>query len=62
MEGHDCLKGFGVFVISCGLICGGLPLGFSVTLPCLEVLVAFLQEYVFEILSCIYLNDALNLH
>ena len=28
----------------------------------LEILVAFLQAYVFAILTCIYLNDALNLH
>ena len=43
--------------------CGGwLPLSFSVALTGLEILVAFLQAYVFAILTCIYLNDALNLH
>ena len=41
---------------------GWLPLGFSVALTGLEILVAFLQAYVFAILTCIYLNDALNLH
>ncbi len=39
-----------------------LPLSFSVALTGLEILVAFLQAYVFAILTCIYLNDALNLH
>ena len=62
MAGHAVLKVFGGFVVSLGLIGGWLPLGFSVALTGLEVLVAFLQAYVFAILSCIYLNDALNLH
>ena len=62
MAGHTMLKVFGGFVISLGLAGGWLPLGFSVALTGLEILVAFLQAYVFAILTCIYLNDALNLH
>ena len=62
MAGHTMLKVFGGFVISLGLVAGWLPLTFSVALTGLEILVAFLQAYVFEILTCIYLNDALNLH
>jgi F-type H+-transporting ATPase subunit a len=62
MAGHTMLKVFGGFVISLGLLGGWLPLGFSVALIGLEILVAFLQAYVFAILTCIYLNDALNLH
>ena len=62
MAGHTMLKVFGGFVISLGLIGGWLPLSFSVALTGLEILVAFLQAYVFAILTCIYLNDALNLH
>ena len=62
MAGHAVLKVFGGFVVSLGVIGGWLPLGFSVALTGLEFLVAFLQAYVFAILSCIYLNDALNLH
>ncbi len=62
MAGHTMLKVFGGFVISLGLLGGWLPLGFSVALTGLEVLVAFLQAYVFAILTCIYLNDALNLN
>ena len=61
MAGHTMLKVFGGFVISLGLLGGWLPLSFSVALIGLEVLVAFLQAYVFAILTCIYLNDALNL-
>jgi F-type H+-transporting ATPase subunit a len=62
MAGHTMLKVFGGFVISLGILGGWLPLSFSIALTGLEVLVAFLQAYVFAILTCIYLNDALNLH
>jgi len=62
MAGHTMLKVFGGFVISLGILGGWVPLGFSVALTGLEILVAFLQAYVFAILTCIYLNDALNLH
>jgi len=62
MAGHTMLKVFGGFVISLGLLGGWLPLSFSIALIGLEILVAFLQAYVFAILTCIYLNDALNLH
>jgi F0F1-type ATP synthase membrane subunit a len=37
-------------------------LAFMVALTGLEILVAFLQAYVFAILTCIYLNDALHMH
>ena len=62
LAGHTMLKVFGGFVISLGLLGGWLPLSFSVALTGLEILIAFLQAYVFAILTCIYLNDALNLH
>jgi len=62
LAGHTMLKVFGGFVVSLGILGGWLPLGFSVALTGLEILVAFLQAYVFAILTCIYLNDALNLH
>ena len=59
MAGHTMLKVFGGFVVSLGILGGWLPLSFSVALTGLEILVAFLQAYT---LTCIYLNDALNLH
>ena len=62
MAGHTMMKVFGGFVISLGIVGGWLPLSFSVALTGLEILVSFLQAYVFAILTCIYLNDALNLH
>ena len=51
------LKVFGGFVISLGLLGGWLPLGFSIALTGLEILVAF-HKLMFCNLTCIYLNDA----
>ncbi len=63
LAGHTMLKVFAGFIVSLGFIGGGfLPFFFAVALTGLEVLVAFLQAYVFAVLSCIYLNDALHLH
>ena len=61
MAGHTMLKVFGAFVGALGLA-GIAPLLFMVPFTGLEVLVAFLQAYVFAILTCIYLNDALHIH
>ena len=65
MAGHTVLKVFAGFVIALGAfgyLPGLLPLAFMVALTGLEVLVATLQAYVFAILTCIYLNDALHMH
>ena len=66
LAGHITLKVFASFIILLGgLGIGGwigavLPLGLVVALTALELLVAFLQAYVFAILTCIYLNDAIH--
>jgi F-type H+-transporting ATPase subunit a len=62
LAGHTMLKVFGGFVVALGIYVGWLPLSFSIALIALEILVAFLQAYVFAVLSCIYLNDALHMH
>ena len=62
MAGHTMLKVFGAFVVGLGILGGWAPLAFMVAFTGLEVLVAFLQAYVFAILTCIYLNDALHMH
>ena len=61
LAGHTLLKVFAGFVVSMG-IAGVLPLVFIVALTGLEILIAFLQAYVFAILTCLYINDALHLH
>ncbi|MBI1383507.1 MAG: F0F1 ATP synthase subunit A [Rhizobiales bacterium] len=62
LAGHTMLKVFGAFVVGLGFLGGWAPLAFMVAFTGLEFLVAFLQAYVFAILTCIYLNDALHMH
>ena len=62
LAGHTMLKVFGAFVVALGVLGGWAALGFMVAFTGLEILVAFLQAYVFAILTCIYLNDALHMH
>ena len=61
MAGHTMLKIFAGFIVPLGIF-GVAPLLVDVALTALEVLIAFLQAYVFTILTCIYLNEAINLH
>lgn len=66
LAGHIMLKlfaGFAVALLSAGAIyipLAALSFGMGVALNALEFLVAFLQAYVFAILTCVYLNDALH--
>src|SRR5262249_25327586 len=69
LAGHITLKVFGGFVtmlgaaaipLYLGWLGAVLPFGLTVALTALELLVAFLQAYVFAILTCIYLNDAIH--
>lgn len=68
MAGHTMLKVFAGFVVGIGsaggvLSLGGIaPLAFMVAFTGLEFVVAFLQALIFTLLTCIYLNDALNMH
>ncbi len=62
MAGHTMLKVFGGFIIALGVVGGIAPLALTVALTGLELGIAFLQAYVFAVLSCLYLNDALHLH
>ena len=68
VAGHVMLKVFATFVVmlaglgTAGPVLALLPLAVNVALVGFEVLVAFLQAYVFAILTCIYLSDAVHLH
>ena len=62
MAGHTMMKVFAGFVIPLGILGGWAPLSVDVALTAFEFLVAFLQAYVFTVLTCLYLNDAINLH
>jgi F-type H+-transporting ATPase subunit a len=66
LAGHIALKVFASFIGMLGAfgligwLGAVLPLGLVVALTALELLVAFLQAYVFAILTCIYLNEAIH--
>ena len=66
LAGHITLKVFGGFVVmllgagSFATWLAPLPLLMAIAITALEVLVAFLQAYVFTVLTCMYLNDALH--
>jgi F-type H+-transporting ATPase subunit a len=66
LAGHIALKVFASFIpVLAGIGIAGyfgavLPLGMVIALTALELLVAFLQAYVFTILTCIYINDAIH--
>jgi F-type H+-transporting ATPase subunit a len=65
LAGHIVLKAFGglaVMLLGAGAwaVIAPLPLLMAVAVTALEFLVAFLQAYVFTILTCVYLNDALH--
>jgi F-type H+-transporting ATPase subunit a len=67
LAGHIALKVFAGFVALLGVSLGAIgwvggiaPLALTIAIYALEILVAFLQAYVFAILTCIYLNDAIH--
>lgn len=62
VAGHVLLKVMAGFVVSMAIYLKILPIPFIVVLIGFELFVAALQAYIFTILSCVYLNDALNLH
>ncbi len=63
VAGHVMMKVLASFVVMMGPVKGGfLPLSLMVAVTALELLVAFLQAYVFTAMTCLYLKDALNPH
>lgn len=65
MAGHLVLKvfaGFCVSLMSLSIAASIIPMAFNVIMIMFEVLIAFLQAYVFTVLTCIYFKDALEMH
>lgn len=62
MAGHTMLKVFAGFAVMLPWWGKIAPAGFMVAFTGLELLVAFLQALIFTVLTCIYLNDAVNMH
>jgi F-type H+-transporting ATPase subunit a len=61
LAGHSIIKIFAGFIVMMGFF-GVIPLAGLVAIYALETFIAFLQAYIFTILTCIYLNDALHPH
>jgi F-type H+-transporting ATPase subunit a len=62
MAGHTMLKVIGGFVIMLGFMGGWAPFALLVVLTGFEIGIAVLQAYIFTVLTCVYLNNALHLH
>lgn len=60
--GHTILGVLFGLAIGGGLLIGWLPFAFTIAMNGLEVGIAFIQAYIFTILSCVYLGDAITLH
>ena len=62
MAGHTMLKVFAGFAVSLPVFAKAAPLAFTVAFTGLEFAIAILQAFIFVVLTCIYLNDAVNMH
>src|SRR6266540_7311407 len=60
--GHTILAVLFGMAISLPLFVGWLPFAFTIAINGLEVGIALIQAYIFTILTCVYLGDAINLH
>lgn len=60
--GHIILKSIAGFIVAMGLIGGELPFAFAGMIIVFEIFVGILQAYIYTILSCIYLSDAIHSH
>jgi F-type H+-transporting ATPase subunit a len=61
LAGHIILKILGAFTIGMGIF-GVAPLALNLALTGFEFFVAFIQAYIFTVLTCLYVHDALHLH
>ena len=62
VAGHVLIKVIAGFIVSMAFYLKIVPIPFVSILIGFEIFVAILQAYIFTILSCVYLNDAINLH
>ncbi len=60
--GHTVLAVLFGMALSLPLLIGWLPFAFTIAINGLEVIIAFIQAYIFTILTCVYLGDAMHLH
>ncbi len=60
--GHTVLAVLFGMALSLPLLVGWLPFVFTIAINGLEIAIAFIQAYIFTVLTCVYMGDALNLH
>jgi F-type H+-transporting ATPase subunit a len=60
--GHTVIAVVFGLVVAGGLMLGWIPLGFTVAIYLLELLVAFIQAFVFTVLSTVYFGESIKLH
>jgi len=60
--GHTILYVLFGLAMSTSLMIGWLPFGFTVAINGLEIAIAFIQAYIFTILTCVYIGDVIHLH
>ena len=60
--GHVILGVLFGLAIAGGVLIGWLPFAFTIAMYALEVGIAFIQAYIFTVLTCVYLGDAVHLH
>jgi F-type H+-transporting ATPase subunit a len=60
--GHIILKVIAGFIVSLVIFLKFIPIPLMIILIGFEIFIAILQAYIFTILTCVYLNDAINLH
>ena len=60
--GHTILLVLFSLMLAGGVLIGWLPFAFTVAVYILEVIVAFIQAFIFTILATVYLGDAIKLH
>ncbi len=60
--GHTVLAVLFGMALSLPLLIGWLPFAFTIAINGLEVIIAFIQAYIFTVLTCVYLGDAFHLH
>lgn len=62
MAGHTMMKVIAGFVVPLGILAGWAPILLISAITGFEIFVAIIQAYIFTLLTCAYLNDAINLH
>ena len=62
MAGHTLMIVLFGLAMTGGVLIGWLPFGFTVIINGLEIFIAFIQAYIFALLTCVYIGDAIKLH